>query len=345
MQPQDMSLLEGAFVQAPIGMALVDMAGRILRVNDALCRITGYTAGQVCGRGFRDLSGPHATDAEASQKRELLDGHITTYQVETQYRHALGHPVDVLVSVSLVRDDSGQPVHLIAQVQDISERKTVEAQLEHLVGHDYLTGLFNARRFHEALAQETKWAARYRRGGAVLLLDLDHFKEVNDRRGHQAGDDLLKVVAVALQSRARDTDILARLGGDEFGIILPQVDAAQAQVVADGIMEALRHHVTSLPDDQIAATASIGVALYDGLTNVDMLAAADHAMYVAKRNGGNQWSLYRPPGDGRHTSSGAIEASGVSVSGRTVRPHSRDRLSNLAVVEGTPAAQGASESS
>jgi diguanylate cyclase (GGDEF)-like protein len=270
--------------------------------------------------------------------RELLDGHITTYQVETQYRHALGHSVDVLVSVSLVRDDDGQPVHLIAQVQDISERKTVEAQLEHLVAHDHLTGLFNARRFQEALAQEAKSAARYRCGGAVLLLDLDHFKEVNDRRGHQAGDDLLKMVAVALQSRARDTDVLARLGGDEFGIILPQVDAAQAQVVADGIMEALRHHLTSLADDQIAATASIGVALFDDPTDIDMLAAADHAMYDAKRNGGNRWALYRPPADGRHTSSGATEASGAPVSRRTVRPYSGDPLSNGSIIEGTPAA-------
>jgi diguanylate cyclase (GGDEF)-like protein len=85
--------------------------------------------------------------------------------------------------------------------------------------------LFNGRRFEQALAQETKSAARYGGGGALLLLDLDHFKAVNDQFGHKAGDDLLKTVAAALRGRIRETDVLARLGGDEFGIILPQVDA------------------------------------------------------------------------------------------------------------------------
>ena len=279
---------ESAFVEAPIGMALVDMAGQTLRVNDAFCRITGYTAAQTRGRPFRELSGAHAADVDSSQKLDLLAGRVQKYDVETRYQHALGHSVEVLVSVSLVRDDEGQPLNLITQVQDISERKTLEARLEHLVSHDHLTGLFNARHFEEALAQETRSAARYGHGGAVLLLDLDHFKQVNDQFGHHAGDDLLKAVAAALQGRVRDTDVLARLGGDEFGIILPQVDAAQARVVADGLMEALRDRMTSGAEDQPPATASIGVALFDGRTNIGILAAADLAMYNAKKAGGNR---------------------------------------------------------
>ena len=300
------SAFENAFTHAPIGMALVDMAGRLLRVNDALCRITGFAAERLRALPFRDLSDPDDVDVDANQSREMFDGRIPTYQVEKRYQHAWGHSVWVLLSVSLVRDDEGRPLHIIAQVQDISERKELEGRLERLVDHDFLTALFNGRRFEEALAQEIKSAARYGGGGAVLLLDLDHFKDVNDRFGHKAGDDLLKTVAAALRGRIRDTDVLARLGGDEFGIILPQVDAGQAEVVAEGIVKALRHQAAMLAEHQIPITASVGVALFDGLTNIEVLAAADLAMYEAKEAGRNRFTLYRPPADGGPRSSSRL---------------------------------------
>lgn len=291
------SAFENAFTHAPIGMALVDMGGRVLRVNDALCRILGHTAAGLCAHPFRSLSNPHDVDSDASQHLDLVEGRIQSYHVEKRYQHAWGHSIWALLSVSLVRDDDGQPRQLIAQIQDISERKELEGRLEHLVDHDFLTALFNGRRFEQALAQETKSAARYGGGGAVLLVDLDHFKAVNDQFGHRAGDDLLKTVAAALRSRTRDTDVLARLGGDEFGIILPQVDAAQAEVVADGIVKALRRQTAMLAEHQIPVTASIGVALFDGLTNTEILAAADLAMYEAKEAGRDQFAIYQPPPD------------------------------------------------
>jgi diguanylate cyclase (GGDEF)-like protein/PAS domain S-box-containing protein len=304
------SAFENAFTHAPIGMALVDMAGRLLRVNDALCRILGYTAEEVCGRLFRDLSNPPDADVDALQIVELLDGHIQKYQIEKRYRHAWGHLIWVLLSVSLVRDEQGRPLHLIAQVQDISERKELEGRLEHLVDHDFLTALYNGRRFEQALAQETKSAARYGGGGgAVLLLDLDHFKAVNDQFGHKAGDDLLKTVAAALRGRIRETDVLARLGGDEFGIILPQADAHQAEVVAEGIVKALRRQTAMLAEHQIPVTASVGVALFDGLSNIEILAAADLAMYEAKEAGRDRFAVYRPlPDAPRRLSSRLVEA-------------------------------------
>ena len=285
---------ENAFTHAPIGMALVDPAGRVLRVNDALCRITGFTAEEVCARSFRHLSDPQDVDVDSVQIVELLDGQLPTYQIEKRYRHAWGHQVWVLLSVSLVRDDEGRPLHLIAQVQDISERKELEGRLEHLVDHDFLTALFNGRRFEQALTQETKAAARYGGGGAVLLLDLDHFKAVNDQFGHKAGDDLLKTVAAALRGRMRETDVLARLGGDEFGIILPQVDSAQAELVAEGIVKTLRRQTAMLAEHQIPVTASVGVALFEGLTSVEILSAADLAMYEAKEAGRDRFAVYRP---------------------------------------------------
>src|SRR5258708_6651524 len=114
------SAFENAFTHAPIGMALVDLAGRMLRVNDALCRITGFTAEAICAASFRDLSDLRDVDVDAVETVELLSGHIQKYQVEKRYRHAWGHLVWVQLSVSLVRDDEGRPLHLIAQVQDIS---------------------------------------------------------------------------------------------------------------------------------------------------------------------------------------------------------------------------------
>jgi diguanylate cyclase (GGDEF)-like protein/PAS domain S-box-containing protein len=292
------STFESAFTHAPIGMALVDVTGQVLRVNDALCRITGHTADQLCSRSLRDLSDPHDIDVDAAQMMELRAGPIQRYQVEKRYQHAWGHPVWVLLSVSLVRDGTGQPLHFIAQVQDISERKQLEGRLEHLVDHDFLTSLFNGRHFEHRLAAELKSAARYGGGGAVLLLDLDHFKAVNDQFGHKAGDDLLKTVSAALRGRIRETDILARLGGDEFGIILPQVDAEQAQVVAEEMVNALRRQTAMLADHRIAVTASVGIALFDGLTDVEILAAADLAMYEAKEAGRDRVAIYRPLADG-----------------------------------------------
>ena len=291
------SAFENAFTHAPIGMALVDMSGRFLRVNDALCRITGYSAEEMFARSFRDLSDPYDVDVDGLLMGELRDGLIPKYQIEKRFRHAWGHSLWVLLSVSLVRDDEGRPLQVIAQVQDISERKELEGRLEHLVDHDFLTALFNGRHFELALAQETKSAARYGGGGAVLLLDLDHFKAVNDQFGHKAGDDLLKTVAAALRDRIRETDVLARLGGDEFGIILPQVDAAQAEVVADGMVKTLRRQTAILAEHQIPVTASVGVVLFDGLTNIEILAAADLAMYEAKEAGRDRFAVYRPTSD------------------------------------------------
>ena len=285
---------ENAFTHAPIGMALVDLAGQVLRVNDAMCRITGFTAAEVGARAFRDLSDPRDVDVDALQMVELLDGHRPTYQIEKRYRHAWGHQVWVQLSVSLVRDDEGRPLYFIAQVQDIAERKELEGRLEQLVDHDFLTALFNSRRFEQALAQETKSAARYGSGGAVLLVDLDHFKVVNDQFGHKAGDDLLKTVAAALRGRMRETDVLARLGGDEFGIILPQVDSQQAELVADGIVKTLRRQTAMLAEHQIPVTASVGIALFDGRTSIEILSAADLAMYEAKEAGRDRFAMYRP---------------------------------------------------
>jgi diguanylate cyclase (GGDEF)-like protein/PAS domain S-box-containing protein len=284
------SAFEDAFTHAPIGMALVDIMGDVIRANPALSRITGHTAEASVARLFGSRSYPDDAHADALQGLELLHEPGEVAHVEKQYRHAQGHEIWVALHVSLVRGDDDEPRRLIVQVQDISDRKRRESRLEHLVDHDHLTGLLNSRSFGRALEHESKSSARYGDTGAVLLLDLDHFKSVNDQYGHKTGDDVLKSIAETLLGRVRETDIVARLGGDEFGIILPRVDGEHATVVADGIVQVLRDRHAPSAKHRIAVTASVGIAMFDGQSSAEILAAADLAMYEAKASGRDRFA-------------------------------------------------------
>jgi diguanylate cyclase (GGDEF)-like protein/PAS domain S-box-containing protein len=291
---EDHARFESAFANAPIGMALVDLEGHCLQVNDALCRITGHSRTAFKATTLRALTHPEDVDLDADSLRMLLDGGIPSYQVEKRYRHAWGHYLWGLLTVSLVRDDQGNILYVVSQVQDISERREMAQRLEYLSDHDFLTGLANRRRFEQELSREAERVARYGAPGAVLVIDLDNFKEVNDAFGHKAGDDLLKGVAGAVKHRIRQTDLLARIGGDEFGVLLPQADADQARTAADGIVKALGRHVAVLGDQSIRVTASVGLAMFDRLSAAEVLACADVAMYEAKEAGRNRFALYNP---------------------------------------------------
>lgn len=298
-----------AFDSAPIGMALIDMEGRWLQVNDALCRITGYTRKELKATTLRAITHPDDVDRDADSLRDLLDGRVPSYQTEKRYRHAWGHHLWVLLTVSLVRDERGKPLHVISQVQDIAERKEMAARLEFLLDHDFLTGLYNRRRFERDLAHEVERASRYSSRGAVLMIDLDNFKDVNDAFGHKAGDDLLKGIAGALKQRVRETDLLARVGGDEFAALLPEADFEQARIVAEDIVKTLRQQVAVLGEQSICVTASVGVSQFDGLSAEEVLACADLSMYEAKEAGRNRVAMYRPGrGHGEQVSARLAEA-------------------------------------
>jgi len=289
---------QSAFGNAPIGMALIDMQGRWLEVNDSFRRITGYSRDQLATTTLPAITHPEDIDLDADSMRNLLSGGILNYQIEKRYRHAWGHYFWVLVTASLVHDDQGRALYVISQVQDISERKELARRLEYLIDHDFLTGLFNGRRFAEEVAKEARRTTRYGSQSAVVMIDLDNFKEVNDAFGHLAGDDLLKSVAGALRQRIRQTDILARVGGDEFAVLLLQTDARQAEVVADMIVNALHRHIAVVGERSVHTTVSVGIALLDGLDAASVLANADLAMYEAKAAGRDRFALYRP-GQGR----------------------------------------------
>jgi diguanylate cyclase (GGDEF)-like protein/PAS domain S-box-containing protein len=290
---------ESAFDNAPIGMALIDMEGRWLQVNDALCRITGRTRDALRATTLRAITHPDDLELDAENLEQLLAGEVPNYQVEKRYRSAWGHDVWVLITKSIVRDEQRKPLYIVTQVQDISERKELARRLEYVVDHDFLTGLLNRRHFEDELAKEIERAARYGSPGAVLLIDLDNFKDVNDSFGHKTGDDVLKGVAGLLRQRLRHTDVIARVGGDEFAVLLTQTDADQVQLVADEVVKALARETAVLADQSIRITASVGVAMFDGLTDVEILAYADLAMYEAKETGRNRFEMYRPSKGGR----------------------------------------------
>ncbi len=282
-----------AFDNAATGMTLNGLDGRLLQVNRALCDMLGYTEPELLALTWEELTHPDDLESNRQQVQKLLSGELRACLTEKRYLHRLGHAVWVLLSSSLVRDPQGLPLYFLGQVQDITERKLFEGQLVHAANYDPLTELFNRRRFQQEL--DALLAIPDHRG-ALLFLDLDDFKYVNDSLGHWAGDELLRSVAVVLQGCLEPADILARLGGDEFAILLPGATAARAAATAEIIVSALRQHTVVIQAQPVGITTSIGVAVLPdhGSSAEELLACADLAMYQAKECGRNSYSLYIP---------------------------------------------------
>ena len=297
-----------AFTGAPIGMAIVDERGRITMANDALARITGCSVERLAERSMLDLIEPDDRDEDAANRPRLFAGKLSGYDTRLRLRGADGTSVWVALTVS--GDGEMPPVSLIYQVQDISERRALEGRLEHLIDHDFLTGLFNRRRFEQELDHEIARQRRSAPRAAVLMLDLDGFKAVNDRLGHAMGDELLRGLAADLHARTRETDVLARLSGDEFAILMPDTDREEAETVAADVIALVRRHRASLAGEVARVTASVGVALFDDLDDGQVLALADAAMYAAKESGGDQLVVFTS--DDQATASRSVsEANGL----------------------------------
>jgi diguanylate cyclase (GGDEF)-like protein/PAS domain S-box-containing protein len=283
-----------AFVDAPIGMALVGLDGRWLRVNPTLCEITGYSEEELLARTFKDITHPDDLDKNLENIENLIAGTTRSIRIEKRYIRASGRTVWVNVSSSLILDADGKPLHLVSQIEDVTDRKRAESRLKDLAEHDALTGLLNRRRFDEELADTVLRLRRHGGNAALLLIDLDRFKLVNDTFGHKIGDDVLVAVAGTLSARLRGTDIVARLGGDEFAAVLYEADAEAAQAVAEDLAAALRSKRVGSAATGVGVTASIGIVLLDRETvgdDDDPLIAADRALYAAKNDGRNRIAL------------------------------------------------------
>jgi diguanylate cyclase (GGDEF)-like protein/PAS domain S-box-containing protein len=276
---------EEVFERAPIGTGLLDREGRWLLVNRALCNITGYTPEELMGKRFDAIVHPEDAENDLQQRRELLAGRIAAFQVEKRYYDAAGETVSAIVSTSLVRDQDGEPLHYIVQLQDISERKQLEEHLRHLADHDPLTGLRNRRLFDHDLKLQVARSQRYGELAGIVIIDLDDFKVINDEHGHKAGDDVLKAVARTLTRRLRESDLVARLGGDEFAVLLAHVDEHSLAHVADGLQQLIPTCAVDVGAAVVRPQGSVGAALISKQTASaeEALVAADRAMYAAKR--------------------------------------------------------------
>jgi diguanylate cyclase (GGDEF)-like protein/PAS domain S-box-containing protein len=275
---------EAAFADAPIGMALVDLDGRFMRVNHSLCEITGYPEERMLELTFQEITHPDDLDADLAYLEQLHGGEIERYSMEKRY-HTAGHNlIWVNLSVSMVRDADGEPLHYVSQIEDISDRKRLEAQLHWLADHDSLTKLWNRRRFDEELRRQISRCQRYAERAALLLLDLDDFKPVNDRYGHKVGDDLLIEIAAALQSRLRDTDAVARIGGDEFAVLAVNVSPDQAEALVVALGDVVAETEINVEGKSVGVGVSVGLAVIDEQPEhqQDLFVRADKAMYRAK---------------------------------------------------------------
>lgn len=290
-----------ALEQAPIATELVALDGAFLAVNAAMGELCGYEPGQLVGTPSARVCHPDHALREEELRASLLAGEATRYSLEKRLVHAAGHRVEVGTHVSLVRDEDGSPLYFVGQMIDITEHKQLERDLQHLADHDPLTGLLNRRRFEAELDRHVAHIARYGRDGATLVLDVDHFKQVNDALGHGLGDELIIDIAGILQSQLRKSDQVARLGGDEFAVLLPTANREQAARVASKLVEAVRSEAVVLPGKGgRRVTISVGVMMFDecdGLTAADVIVDADLAMYEAKEAGRDTFAFFEPAAD------------------------------------------------
>ncbi|HEY2975620.1 MAG TPA: diguanylate cyclase [Pyrinomonadaceae bacterium] len=274
-----------AFDYAAIGMALLSPKGNWLRVNRSLCEIVGYSEAELLVSDFQAITHRDDLGNDLAEIYRMISGEILTCQVEKRYIHKLGHDVWVSSGASLVRDAQGNPLHLIFQIQDITERKRAEAAIHTLSLADELTGLYNRRGFLAFCQQHRSSLHRANKCGVLVYADLDGLKRINDSFGHKEGDRALVKTAELLKETFRSADVLGRLGGDEF--------TALAAVEPDGGVEKLiarleqrfeKYNALKLVPYKLSI--SIGVAQLDSdatQSMEDLMALADVAMYENKR--------------------------------------------------------------
>ncbi len=276
------------------GIMVVDSGQRIVSANAALVRASGYHADELLGRAPEILH----SDRHDAHFYEHIDQTVRikgAWKGEFWLKRKNGSVVPQWMVINTVRDDAGMPVYTITIFTDITERKEQEERIEHLAHHDALTGLPNRLLFQERLRLTVEQAERLGNEIAVLFIDLDRFKTINDSLGHHVGDGLLQSVAERLQRAIRGGDTVSRLGGDEFVIILNGIESADevAHIIEDRLIPLIRepHRVDGV---DLYVSCSVGVAIFpgDGQDLEELMRHADTAMYMAKSSGRDSFQFF-----------------------------------------------------
>jgi diguanylate cyclase (GGDEF)-like protein/PAS domain S-box-containing protein len=283
---------DGAFRNAAIGKAVVDLDGVCSRVNPALAMMLGYTVEELTGLNFRVFTHPDDLEADLVLFRSMIAGAGDGYQIEKRYLHRDGSTVDVLLSVSVVRDDGGTPLRFVSEIIDISQRKAQQMLLHHQALTDHLTGLLNRRGFDGEIASCGRTSMTPLVGIGILIVDLDRFKEVNDRFGHAVGDTVLIEAAERIGGSVRSTDKIGRLGGDEFAVLLPDSSRQHTSGVAARVVKALARPF-AIDGVTVMIGASVGAAFSGdpAMAPEELLREADRELYRAKDAGRGNWRL------------------------------------------------------
>jgi diguanylate cyclase (GGDEF)-like protein/PAS domain S-box-containing protein len=286
-------LAQKVFNHTPTGIIFTDEAHRILSINPATTLMTGYEPFELLGHTvFALIKLAHGQSPEAFQEDVGLRG---TWSGELEVTTKHGEEIPAGLRVSRVDDPyTGEPAHYIWILADITERKQAEDRMRHIAQHDALTGLPNRMALAMRLAQLLPEARRHHWRLAIMFIDLDRFKIINDTLGHQVGDELLREVACRLSSVIRETDFVARLGGDEFVIILPGiVTPADAAIVAGKVIAKLSTSIEA-EGHELHTSPSIGISIFpdDGPDGQTVMKNADVAMYHAKAAGRNNYQFF-----------------------------------------------------
>jgi diguanylate cyclase (GGDEF)-like protein/PAS domain S-box-containing protein len=272
----------------------VDLAGNFTFFNDSICLLFGYTQEEMMGMNNRQLTNKENAKILFQAFNKIYKTGEPTKGFDWEVIRKDGSKIFIEASVSLQKDSSGKSIGFRGITRDVTERKFTEEKIQYMATHDALTGLPNRLMFNQLINHTIQTAQRYQRQFAVLFIDLDRFKTINDTMGHEAGDQLLQEIATRLKQTLRVVDVAARLGGDEFVILIEEIsDSNHAATVAHKILTSIIKPITIM-GQECRITASIGICMFpkDAQDEQSLMKNADIAMYLAKEEGKNNYQFY-----------------------------------------------------